>query len=480
MSGSFLRLDLDRFGMKAIRLEQRFKNALPREEYSVLFQDLPDPGDTQDLFDAGLDIIAQQIDLRGCSAALIFVSSLMVSFRNLELPFRSEKKISQVLSFELEPLLPYTHETSISVFHRIDLDNDSHLILTASLPELAIEKYFSRLKELGIKPVVITPKAYAAAISFLQERKDLSSFVFLHTTASEYTVVMVIDRKPCGVRALSATQYEPGQLNTVLKQTLLGFTQRTGLAPLWDVFICSDLDAEKTELIHRTVESYLESGLNLLGPENPNKPILEAINPEPLLSAITPDTRLKYLFNFCTGKYGSSSLLKTYFTQFAAGSVLAFILFSLWMFSLGTDIADLNKKIAVVDQKALKIYHETFPQKTKVQDPYLEMKANVKAALNKSGSDYQNDGTLKNQKIQASDMILELSKNIDPSLDVDASKLSFNEDRLVLSGSTDNFNSVDKIKSSLEGSTLFKKVTISSAAMDKKENRVNFKFIIEM
>ena len=78
------------------------------------------------------------------------------------------------------------------------------------------------------------------------------------------------------------------------------------------------------------------------------------------------------------------------------------------------------------------------------------------------------------------DIISELSKRIASSIDVEISRFLFNNGRLVLSGSTDNFNNVDNIKSKIESSDLFEKVSISSAAADKRGDRVNFKFIIEM
>ena len=62
----------------------------------------------------------------------------------------------------------------------------------------------------------------------------------------------------------------------------------------------------------------------------------------------------------------------------------------------------------------------------------------------------------------------------------DISRFLLNKERLVLSGTTDNFNNVDKIKGIIESSQMFRTVNISSAAADKKDNRVKFKFIIEM
>ncbi len=480
MSASFLRIDLDQLGIRAMLVEQTAKNAMPGEECHVLFKDLPESKESQDSFDAGLDIIAQQIDLSSCSTAVIFVSSLVVFFRNMELPFKSEKKISQVLPFELESFLPHADENYISDFHRLGIDDNSNLILTASFLESQIKKYVSKLDDLGIKPVIITPGGYAAALCFLKERKELSSFIFLHLSKSENILVIVVDRKPCMVRAFSTAQYESGQLATAVKQSVLGFRQRTGIDPVFNVFIYSAIDNQKTKEICTAFDHHLEYPTGLRSGELPCELIQKKASQRSILSAITPETRMKYLFNFCKGKYGAYSFLKTYLNHLAAGFVLALILFSLSVFSINTDISMLDGKIDRLDKNALRIYRETFPDKTKVMDPYLEMKANVKAALKKSGTAYKNHDFSKKKDVRVSDVILELSRRIAASIDVDASRLIFNKGRLILSGSTDNFNNVDKVKTGIEGSKMFEKVSISSAAMDKKGNRVNFKFIIEM
>jgi len=50
----------------------------------------------------------------------------------------------------------------------------------------------------------------------------------------------------------------------------------------------------------------------------------------------------------------------------------------------------------------------------------------------------------------------------------------------VISGNTDTFNAVDNIKNRLEKSDLFKKIIISSANIDKSDNRVRFKLKVNL
>ena len=66
------------------------------------------------------------------------------------------------------------------------------------------------------------------------------------------------------------------------------------------------------------------------------------------------------------------------------------------------------------------------------------------------------------------------STRIPKDVDVILTRLVMGPESVVISGDTDTFNSVDNIKSRLEKSGLFKKITISSANIDKSDKRVHF------
>ncbi len=478
MAGCFLSLEIDDFGIKASIVESGYKQNLVQDHCHVLFKDLPVSEENPVPFDAGMDMVARQLGLQTCSTATIFVSPLSICFRNLSLPFGSKNKIKQILPFELENLLPTVQEDYISDFHLLDTGKESNLILSASIGEAWIEKYFSKLNSFGIKPLIITPGGYATAMAFLRKNKNSSNFVFLHIADFESTIVLVNNGQPCTVRSFARSLYSSedpdnsdhmknlDNLETSIKQTIMGFNQRTGADILYDIFISSDGDNPDAERIYNALK-------------RKDLPRLQQkIDTKGLLVNISPDKPGAYLFNFCQGAYGSSSFVKTYFSSIAACAVLCIISFSLFMISSGFDNAGLNKKIAAMDSRALSIFTATFPDKKKVHDPYLQMKANVRAELKKTNT--SGDKDLSINKVKVVEIMGELSRKIPPSLDMETSRFLFNNGRLILSGSTDNFNNVDNIKSKIESSDLFENVSITSAAVDKKGNRVNFKFIIEM
>lgn len=429
-----------------------------------------------------MDVVAQKLDLELCSKAIIFVSDHLISYRNIELPFKSEKKIKQILPFELETYLPYHNKIAISDFHMLKFTNSpnaqdaSNLIFSASIDQSLIEQYFLKLKEYDIAPLIITPLGYAAAIGFLieisklKEFNKLTDFAFLHITDHEITLVLMQNRQPCAIRTIANSNISSDHLAIMVEQTIIGFNQRAGQKTFFYIHVCMDENTRNHEQILNAFETDLK---------NPYMPGVK-LNSNALLSNITLDKNEKYLFNFCKGKYGSSSFFKTYCANIAATAVLLLCLLALLVISAGFDNKKLENKIVQIDKRAFLVFKETFPDKTKIHDPYLQMKANVQSFMKNAESGINGDKLNHNIEFKVVEMLGEISQKIADSMDIDISRFLFNKERLVLSGTTDNFKNVDKIKGIIESSPMFKTVNISSAAADKKGNRINFKFIIEM
>jgi general secretion pathway protein L len=488
MSEFFLHLELDNSGIKARIIEQDYKHTIIKDTFTVLFNDMPDVkqgGEEEDLdlFNRGVDIIAKELDLTSCSKATIFISDRLISFRNLELPFNSEKKIRQILPFELETHLPYNNEPCITDFHMLGFTNssdESKLILSASITQSLVEKYFLKLDEYDITPSMITPIGYAAAIGFLSmtlklnELKSLSTFAFLYACDSEITLILIKEKKPCAVRTIANYNISSDRLAVFVEQTIIGFNLRTGEKNYFDVVVGMDENIHNGNQISNAF--VIKPGTNLGNRAQSGMKFDSNV----LLSHISSEKPAQYLFNFCKGKYGTNSFFKTYLPNIAVSAVLLLFAFVLLLISVGLDNKNLKSQISDIDNQARLIFKTSFPGKTKIHDPYLQMQANVKSFMKNSNAKKKPGSLTGLDNLKIVQIIGELSQKIDDSIDIDISRFLFNKEQLVVSGSTDNFNNVDKIKSKIESSQIFKTVNISSAAADKKGNRVKFKFIIEM
>jgi len=78
------------------------------------------------------------------------------------------------------------------------------------------------------------------------------------------------------------------------------------------------------------------------------------------------------------------------------------------------------------------------------------------------------------------DILDTISKALPDSLDIHVSQLVSGAEHVQLSGSTGNFEAVNKAKELLEKTTFFDKITIVSANMDQNAGRVRFKLAVDL
>jgi general secretion pathway protein L len=490
MAGPFLHLDINAGGIHARILEGSSSREKKLDKLDLAYEDLPEALSPKTPFQAGLDLIATRLDLSSCSEAIVMISSLTVSFRNISTPFTNDKKIRQILPLELAPHLPLPEEPYVSDFfiQEAQFVSDQQLILSASILESDIRQLVADLKLLHITPVVVTPKGLAAAACFLSLQKS-TNFLLIHMDTHEIGLTLIANGKivaarsigtgsiatePPGANSPGARNFSIQKLAQIATQTILGFRQRSESTAVFDIFILSPEQPG--------IAAQIRSALGESLPPQPDLPgsqiCVEEIETPPL-ARISPDRQPDHLFNFCKGEFGSVSFFQTHKTGLVTLFFLALMLFASAVFSIHQEISILENQITMERQAALSIYQKTFPKKKPgqraAQAPLMLMQASVKHAL-KSNTPPTPDGE-NTPDIQALEVLFELS-NLPKTIDIDISRLLLDNGRLVISGSTDNYNTIDKIKGLWGSSYLFKQVDIGQAKADKTNNRVLFKFII--
>lgn len=466
----FLHIELFNTGINFKVMTQSSGKILIQDECCVANDAVDLSGESSSLFSAAVKSAAQMIDLSSCSQAVIIVNDACVHFRNLTLPFETKNKITQVLPFELEPLLPLSSVPYLSDFHLLSLNRSPGLILSASLPEETVEDYFETLKEFKIRPVAVMPRGYTAAVCFMGLKNAIDQFMFAHICEGHLTLTVIHKGIPCLVRHFGIDSLTGKEICEQIRKTIAGFQQRTGIDEGFELYISSDdePEARQTE-IYQAFDEMLE--------DRDIRPNRFRIESEGLICQVTPQKKIKWAFDFCKGRFKRSSFLEEHKTRILVTAVLAVLTVTTFLVSMNIENSRLSEKVAKLDAQATQIYELTFPGKKVQENVYLEMKAQVRAARkNRSKPGAEISGG----SIKVLDMLSEISRKIDPATDTEVTRFLYSQNRLILSGTTLNFNSVNQMKVRLENSGIFKKVTISSAASDKKNNRINFKFIIDV
>jgi general secretion pathway protein L len=110
-----------------------------------------------------------------------------------------------------------------------------------------------------------------------------------------------------------------------------------------------------------------------------------------------------------------------------------------------------------------------------VSDPFIEMQARLKSAQGPVSPI-----TLLHGNKRVLGLLADISTRVPATVALRVSRLSIDRESVLLKGTTDTFNSVETIKSSLAASSKFKSVQIVSATADKDKKNGAIRFEVQL
>ena len=474
MKRTILGLDIGNSSLKAVVVKKQLKGFSILKSLTINFDDLapqkssPEP-ETEPLFQKAVSALVEEIDPGNIATVAIALPSSAVSFRNITLPFRSKKKIRQVLEFELAANLPLADKRYVSDFTDLEKagETDENTLLTASIPDEMLSAYFTPLREKGLQPGLITIQGYIAAdhLLALEDREKLDA-LWIDCSDDHTTLCLSVKGKVVQVRSLGKALGHDALVRAIV-QTMEGETQRS----------CGNFLPQKCTITSQGKPSealflHLEKALDC--------PVhLAELGGHPnALAAALAQTRSQPVLNFCRERYAEDSILKRHARGIVTLLVFAAMAFSAFMFKLHDDIHGLEKKGSLLDGACVDLFKRNFPQTGRIVDPLMQMKIELEQLKQAPGLGSMENSVAAAPQLSCIETLAEISNRIPASIDVETTRFILNPGRILLSGSTANFNDIDKIKGLLEDSDRFKQVEIQSAAADKTGNRVRFKFMI--
>ena len=433
-----------------------------------------------------LDRLAQRVDLSACSRSVVAIPASMVFFRHMDLPFRSRWKIGQVLPMELDAALPLSDKPHVSDFIFTGLSQlDSHTYLTASLSTQMVDALCNPLEKRGVTPKLISPAGYLASHLFLDSLPGKGFYLMVEVAIHCLVINGVLDGVIVALRSIVRVSKKNNAVVAMeVGRTLMLFQHRLGITDsllgchlLWTDARDKHLEAQLEKTLAAPV--VCEDLSPVLSSFESGEIVLESKGHEYLnaFAAVRCGGKQGCL-DFCRNSNGQGAFVEKYMAQLITMSLLILICFFLALAGEYMEIRSLENQVAAVDRQATAIFKETFPEITTIVNPYMQMKIQMRQSLEASGRSLNIENRFAaGNKI--TDLLFELSSRISDTIDVEISRLVFNDGRMVLSGNTDTYDSVDKMKTAIESSPLFTDVKISNAAADKNEKRIRFKFIFQ-
>ncbi|MDW7773126.1 MAG: PilN domain-containing protein [Desulfobulbaceae bacterium] len=448
--------------------------------------------------------LLERISWKGRSS-VCGISLSDISIRNLTIPFADRKKINQVLSFELEDQLitPVSRQIVEYIFTG-QAQTTSHILITAVEKE-KLRHYFTVFEESRLIPDVVGLRLVALAVQSLLINKTTVDSIFLDAGLQSMNVLFCHRGEVVFLRHLAYPE-------EMITEPPFSFTNgRAGIASHEEAMACI---ANMCGDINRSLGFFrLESGVEF-APEKivitgslgqvaeVRESIQSGLAVPVVLSNIreeagiflNPDVQekwdpglydfalclaleglqKKHLINFRKDEFSQPQMLFTSKGRLLAASIAFAVLLGAGLVYLGLDYHYLRTRYEEMGGQMQALFKDTFPDRTRISDPLVEMQASIKNIQAPSVAIPVFTGSKRSLNILA-----DISGRIPPAIEIEVSRLVIDQESVQIKGSTDNFNNVNIIQNNLRRSPLFRNVNIISAAADRESTKIRFELRME-
>ena len=446
---------------------------------------MPDSEENPGSIQTALETLTSQINPVGCDC-VVSISADHFSYRILKVPFKEVKKIRMVLPFELEPTIPFPVDDLVIDFIELESDRpgDQTDLIAVAVPKSDLTPYIETLAAVKIDPEMITISGLPSALLLARQADPGADELFLEINKSISTLFIVGSGRIKLLRSIPtplAEDTRSGALGAFVRRTLAAYGElsRSDFQPLnivmtgsglnganfdKDVAGILDLPASRLNLCEHLQISIDDEDVNSWDP---------TVMDSALSLAMLEIEGIRGL-NFHKGQFAAKKLFLKHKKNWIKTGIFAAAVVVLLLFNLITDSYTLSKQLNYYDQQIRSIFQATFP-KQKIVDPFQQMQINVREA--------KKDAVVQSgigPHLRSIDILNAISSSIPETITVDVTRMVISPETVLISGTTDTFNSVEDIKSNLEQIDSFKRVTISSTNKDRSGKEIRFQLKVEL
>ena len=451
---------------------------------------------------AALAAVFEKIELKG-SACNSVIKDGHVSFRNLSMPFTDLKKIRQTLFFELETLMATSVDKHLVDFIDVNRTDSQTDLIAASVNRTCIAEHLSDFEPVGIEPEILDVRNLPLVNQILMQQNSPENGMLLCLDSIKSSIILFLDKKVVLIRHLAfngkglaavASQaaarvkegtffdmqaYEAGltALCKTINLTLRGFQVETGnMTQPEKVFIAGpgSLIPETAEIVGKRLAfpvvllNLQETAGNIQLSEHSASLYNPALMDNALGLAIRESKKAKG-FNFRREEFQVKTQLVKIKKELIHASIYLAIILLFFAVNRIVDYRDLKNRTTALDYQIKGIFTETFPEITNIVDPIHQMKTKIGDLKKASGA-----APGINIDTKVLEILNDISERVPKNLKVDVDRMVVDQAGIQMRGTTDNFNTVDSIKTSLESSEMYKGVVIASANLEQSGKGVRF------
>ena len=484
MSRKILGIDIRHDAVSAVLVKSSIKETVIEAHVHV---PISDQKGVEGGLAASLETLVEKMDIHGSVCVASFPAD-QISYRNIQVPFKEHKKINKILPYEIEPTLPFPVDDLIIDFQPIELPNNTNHtdLIAAAVEKFKLQSYLEALAAFDIEPEIVTVGGYPAAIC-LADLVDISeNWLFVDIDSNKGTLFAILSGGICLIRSFpirsDARSSKIKSICTNVQRTISAFKEIIGLDfRTGGVFIAGcgldDLgfDQDMSHILGVPVKrADLLRDTDVAKYHAPSQSWVPFLMDNALSLALMEVKGFDGL-NFRKGPFAAKKFWEEHKKSLIKTGVLIALVLALAYFNVVLDSYFMGRKLASLNSKITNVFTSTFPEVKKIVDPFQQMKIKVQEAKKNALLPGEID-----KHIYTIDILNNISKLIPKETDVNLTRLVIGSEGVMISGDTDTFNSVDSIKGRLEQADLFKKIIISSANIDRSDNRVRFKLKVHL
>ncbi|MCF8143768.1 MAG: pilus assembly protein PilM [Deltaproteobacteria bacterium] len=431
--------------------------------------------------------LAGSMDLRN-DTCLVTVPEAHVSFRNVPMPFKDARKIRQALPFEMENMLPSPVEDLLIDFIATDHHAESG-VLAALVRKEFISDYLEALQSMGIDPEVLEVRGTSLASWILNQAGTPENILVLEIGAKRYSLILCLNGRISLIRSfISVSVPSPENMDSffrslciAVQNTVHAFTSRTGMPDRPEKIYFTGEGAQDPisgDLLSR----FLDIPAEPIDVSQDKKIRMEeniARNWSPALMNGALSLALRNAgkeggFNLRRDEFGTEGRYQSIRKAIPKFALFLFLILSFLVADMVIDYHLLKKEYRTLDQEITTIFRQTLPQVTRIVDPVQQLRVSVEQMKRSSAS-----GPAAGPVDTVLELLREISNRIPPSISVEVHRMVVDPETIRISGRTDAFNEVDRIKNDLATAKRFGPVNITSANLDHSGNKIQFEITID-
>lgn len=518
MPKKIIGLDIGSYSIKAAKLEGSFRGFELEAFYEKpLLRDSGPP--PEEVITSTLRELVSEWEMDGYT----FITSLpgnQVSTRIISLPFTEQKKIDQVVGFEVEGDLPFSLEELVVDYHILHKKENESRILVAAVEKELFKSFLGVLAAAGIDPRIVDIDSLALfnlyQIVSGGENEKCLSLIDLGAAKTSICIfsggqVFFIRTIPLAGDAitraiqkdfeLSYTQAEElkhrtGELNQGEKDKV-SLTIKKVIDPLlqeiWQTFYHSgEMSIKRVEKAFicggtsrlLNLPEYLAERLDIevtrlsilkeIPHSFPETPEMDSISPQALALGLREVGRLEVSrVNFRKGEFSFRKAIKEIQGKLIFAGILILVIIFLASFSFFSRYFQLSSQYYDVQTQVKTIFAETFPDEGKIVEPVKQMQRKLEELKKKIGYNSEINSPIL-------DILQEICDRVPEEITVDIEDLLIDFEQIRIKGETESIEAVDKIKNELVKNERFKKVEVKDTRRGIDETRFNFQINISL